>query len=679
MDRLGNSLDRALLLSALLEAAGHPVRLARATLTARDAQELVKRVRPVPASPRPVPEQPGSEAAAIIDVALRGSNVDRAVLESALARFSTASAATATRVREEVDRQSKRLIEVVGRPAPVEAPADADAASDHWWVRIQQDGTWKDLDPALPDATFGSSLAAPSETMSASAVPDALRHAIMLRVVVEQLNAGRRSEHVALARVVRPADLFGQQIVFRNVPGHMKFEEELAAPRTGAQTAELLSQETKWIPFLRVGNQLYADSAVETTGKLTGIEASANQLSSDLGGFLGGGESVTAADSKWTAEWLEYEVRVPGRAPRKFRREIFDLLGPDRRTSGATTAAAVSVADELRRGLALIGDTTILPLGCRLSAEYVRWLKGSHTLANQRLLQAVLEEGGNDTDGALSKMAMNAEPFPAALYELALARHAWNDQSGDAYLGAPNILTFHNALEPAADGTVVGVEGFDIVANDVAVRTDAVGRAFEIRVRQGVADSNAEANLLSRSCCGGAPYSAVRELTSGAENGPDWTAVRDATGADSVGLSADARARVKSQIAQGYVVVASAAARPDQGGFWQVHPVTGETLAVGRWGWGAALTEAQVMKFRIGLQVASYLVCTYKFAAGLRSAPSREVYKRTVLFALCGAGAYIGGASVLVAGPKALEAALWLGVAKDIIGIVVANAVQIFV
>jgi hypothetical protein len=276
-------------------------------------------------------------------------------------------------------------------------------------------------------------------------------------------------------------------------------------------------------------------------------------------------------------------------------------------------------------------------------------------------------------------MAMNAEPFPAALYELALARHAWNDQSGDAYLGAPNILTFHNALEPAADGTVVGVEGFDIVANDVAVRTDAVGRAFEIRVRQGVADSNAEANLLSRSCCGGAPYSAVRELTSGAENGPDWTAVRDATGADSVGLSADARARVKSQIAQGYVVVASAAARPDQGGFWQVHPVTGETLAVGRWGWGAALTEAQVMKFRIGLQVASYLVCTYKFAAGLRSAPSREVYKRTVLFALCGAGAYIGGASVLVAGPKALEAALWLGVAKDIIGIVVANAVQIFV
>jgi hypothetical protein len=52
MDRLGNSLDRALLLSELLRVSGHNVRLARASLTANQVTELLAKVRSVPTQRR---------------------------------------------------------------------------------------------------------------------------------------------------------------------------------------------------------------------------------------------------------------------------------------------------------------------------------------------------------------------------------------------------------------------------------------------------------------------------------------------------------------------------------------------------------------------------------------------------------------------------------------------------
>ena len=53
MDRLGSSLDRALLLAELLRLAGHKARLAHANLTEAQAKQLLPKLRPVPKDPLP--------------------------------------------------------------------------------------------------------------------------------------------------------------------------------------------------------------------------------------------------------------------------------------------------------------------------------------------------------------------------------------------------------------------------------------------------------------------------------------------------------------------------------------------------------------------------------------------------------------------------------------------------
>src|SRR5205823_9124665 len=60
MDRLGSSLDRALLLAELLRAAGHQVRLAHAELSKEQSKELLPKLRPVPKDPLP-PTPPTSK------------------------------------------------------------------------------------------------------------------------------------------------------------------------------------------------------------------------------------------------------------------------------------------------------------------------------------------------------------------------------------------------------------------------------------------------------------------------------------------------------------------------------------------------------------------------------------------------------------------------------------------
>jgi len=81
MDRLGNSLDRALLLAALFHKAGLRARLVRGELAEADAQQLLAAIRPAPAEP--LPAAPAAARAGAPRIGAASVELDRLAEETA--------------------------------------------------------------------------------------------------------------------------------------------------------------------------------------------------------------------------------------------------------------------------------------------------------------------------------------------------------------------------------------------------------------------------------------------------------------------------------------------------------------------------------------------------------------------------------------------------------------------
>ena len=55
-----------------------------------------------------------------------------------------------------------------------------------------------------------------------------------------------------------------------------------------------------------------------------------------------------------TAEWIEYEIHVPGRPALKIRRDVFDLIGPAQRAGDMKTA----LSSRMMRGFGAGGSAS---------------------------------------------------------------------------------------------------------------------------------------------------------------------------------------------------------------------------------------------------------------------------------------------------------------------------------
>src|SRR5207245_9026242 len=95
----------------------------------------------------------------------------------------------------------------------------------------------------------------------------------------------------------------------------------------------------------------------------------------------------TEPDTLLTAEWLQYEIRVPGQTSQKFRRQVFDLLGPAQRSKGKVPMPTITREQQLHRGLSLMGQTDILPVVCHLTPQYVQHVAIQNLLVNGSVLR----------------------------------------------------------------------------------------------------------------------------------------------------------------------------------------------------------------------------------------------------------------------------------------------------
>lgn len=555
LDRKGNSLDRSLLLTRLLEDAGYETRLARGRLSAEAVEALLSRS----ASP---PEASVEAGFAFPDE-----------VRAAAARAEGEAAALATLADLEQVHTS---------------PGVAPAAADHWWVQARLDDDWVELDPLLPGA-LATLRPEPVEWTSVDELPDALFHEITVSVVIERWEEGETVEEVPLEYSLRAAEAPYHDLELQFVPFHFEPADE----GSGALAEALAIAETteEWLPVVRRGGEVISQRGFDREGNLErdpGRVEVARKMEAANRALSATGRYSERVPSRLSACWLEYRIDVPERAPEIVRREIFDLIGPVRRSDGAIDELEASREALLERGSALLGVHRILvtsaelpPIALERAAREL-WVEHGPQLA---ALVRVMHEP--TVEEALGRMYRH--PLVALdLLGLAAARHALSPHPSATYLGSPNILTTHFTVDLGGSFSVG--RAFDLVVNEVGVAPAAQAPATRIRMAQGVLDTILEAALSEPDERSG---NAAELFAQRGEASGGWHRVEAAT--EQRGLSEESGARIAVAMAAGQVVVApKTAAEELEVAWWEIDPATGTTVGIGSKGWGQSATEEMI-------------------------------------------------------------------------------------
>jgi len=245
--RSGNTLDRALLLAALLKAAGYNIRYAENSLSVRQAEDimLTSFKQPLLSGSDYAYQEELEELAASHFVLLDNTLFDAGF------HVPTGDAGEWQRsVRE---------------------------AQDHVWIQFDDKGRWTDVDPT-PGVPFGQSLLPAQQVMQK--IKKELYQIIEFSVEVELLDEGQRTRQVTLAYKTPTSDLAGLPVgLFHNV-------------QKGETTA-----------FLLIGNQLYR-------GKSFNASREGGESSGGFFPLAPRGEKP-ADVSALTGEWLHICIKGP--------------------------------------------------------------------------------------------------------------------------------------------------------------------------------------------------------------------------------------------------------------------------------------------------------------------------------------------------------------------------------
>jgi len=583
MDRQGNSLDRAILLSILLQKAGYTVRLARGQLTREQALNLLPKLEAaraaalIPRTHGEAEEPDGRSARARHE---KGSAPDNDGSQSHRQVFSRVASELRSRVAEQTDR----LLKLISRPSSSELwdrsfGAALAALSDHWWVQARSGPSWLDFD--LFTGGPGAAAVAARETYLIKDLPADLHHTITIRVVAEQWAHGRLSEHKTLEQLLRPSDLIGHSVTLQFWPSEWIQTDtpDSRHTRAGAQTQEM------WDAVLAVDDSVLAPGILLANGDDPDAPVKGDKMGGLAGAFAGTmGLNQENEDRHLSAAWIEYSIRVPGEKARTIRRTVFDLLGPAARAT-PNPKLTLDEAKRLTRSLALTMKTEILPTVCGLSPQFVAAVLAHNLLADRDLL-ALLTKGDPSADPPdVEKLFSRSEPPLSTLYGLALARTELS-QKGKVFIDRPNIFTRHLYAAPAGDAIAL-LDATDIVANEVGIGL-SVQDPFAVRLAQGALDTNAESLLQlgqNLSVSAGDGFAASRS----------WTALApgDARSLTKVNLPEDVRSQIGSDLNASYAVVAPensvSLAQGEFAGWWRIDTATGDLLGMGANGWGGTL------------------------------------------------------------------------------------------
>lgn len=605
LDRVGSSLDRSVLLGDLLRRSGHTIRLARAQLPESVARQLLTRMPPMP-------DQRRSSAVAYEPSAKR-LRAAEAIVPGLAKTLQQQSAESKHRIEQGaalVREQTEKLYAAVSDAAALDSTmadqAVIAALRDHWWVEIEDHGKWIAMDILGPDAKLGDALSIATQTSDwnaasdAPSIPDTDWHTVQIRVVVERYLAGDTSESKLLETTLRPAEVFDRPIALSHHPKPWPDELESLATNPNALRDAALDVRV-WTPVLRIGDDFIAQAGFTESGDL---KANPFDPIADLGGggLFGGLDSALGGGDEYepyaSAEWIDYEIRVPGEPSQRLRRQVFDLLGPGRRLAKYTEFNASGEERRLERSEALLSRTDILLQPCEFTEEFVAHLTMSGVVAQQAAIREFARERDSEKRKSIGFGIFERMQVWGPVLAFASWRSVLGSRLGDWFINRPNVISHVIGRRLTGTEQPVNWQMIDIAANATDVRRGATRNAFEVRLERGVADTVAEMLTLAGDLNKAENTAAIFHVAGGGPNNGTFIAPRDIAAVTELAWPQDETARIAEDINAGFTVVALRQPVELRGiqrvGWWRVHPASGETLGVMDTGFHVTATEYNI-------------------------------------------------------------------------------------
>ncbi len=626
MDRMGSHLDRALLLAHLLEAAGHEVRLARATLDDEAIAAIADLARAAPPALPRTEQDPQVADRATLEVAQR-TGMDPGRLQQELFQAQTDAQRLHETLLERGFEQSEALTTLLGWDDGAEAPDDQAARNgdlppatraalaDHWWVQVRTDEAWTDLDPVRAEHQVGDRLAGETAaTLDLSDVPEADRHRLRIEVIAEKLEDGALERETALSHSVDAAALTGELLIINCHPVGWPADATLideAGESDLAQMRDLALRQDEWLPMINIGGDTIERFTIRADGSIN-RQPARTPTARAFGGAMGAlaGARDRGPSTHLTAVTVQFTIESPGREAQRFDRPLMDLVGPSHRAAGKPIELELDEALRLQRSAALLGSKRLLGQSCWVGHTYAVGRTLSGMMENRQALLGAVHSASRDDMRGMARAMQGLRPQPGKLLALAHQRHNLSPHRDRIAIDGLNLLGYVNQPGWGEDGPVLQ-EGFDIIHNAVTVLPGQDVDARAVRLMQGVLETNLEAALHQTD----RPIiNTADQFAAAMGRGQNWRAIDDieALGDAAAAIDADTRIHIEAALAAGHTIILAEAPQADQPlTWWRVDPATGDALGMGPDGRGSALLEHITLKnLAAAMTMIGLLACT---------------------------------------------------------------------